>query len=383
MEELFKEISKEVIKIRKILHEIPEIGFHEFKTSDFIKKKLKEYGYRVRTVARTGVLAFVKGKNNHKAVAVRADMDGLMINEKTGLSFSSKNEGRMHACGHDGHMAILLGLAMYLSKIGTINRDVLLIFQPAEEGPGGAKVIVDEGILDDYNVECIFGLHIFPEIDEGKIGIVSGPLMAQNGEFDINIQSIGCHGAMPHLGTDGIYIASEMIGLYQSIVSRNINPNEGAVLTIGKIFGGEARNVIANSVKIEGTIRAFNTEVYDEIKDRMIKINKGIGLMYNVNIDMEIRDFYPPVINDKDLYSLVKNNLNPEEIVEIEPMMLAEDFSYYQQVRPGFFFMLGSRNESIGYIYPLHSSKFNFNEKILFHGIKTYIKILKSLDVII
>lgn len=378
---LYKEVNKEMIKVRKYLHQIPEIGFKEFKTSSFIKSKLKEFGYEVEITAKTGIIAFIKGKTTGEAIAFRADMDGLMINEDSEIDFSSEHPGRMHACGHDGHMAVLLGLAMFLSRLNNINKDILLIFQPAEEGPGGANIIVNEGILDKYNVKYIFGLHIFPEIKEGKIGIASGPIMAQSGEFDIFINSKNSHGAMPHLGIDGIYISSLLIQSYQSIISRNIDPNETAVLTIGKISGGSARNIIAGKIKLEGTIRAFNLDIYNKIKSRIHEINKGIELMYHINIDTQIRDFYPPVINDKYLYNIVKKSLSSKEVIEMEPLMISEDFSYYQEKIAGFFFLLGSKNEIKGYDYPLHSSKFNFDEKILLTGLKTYIKILKTLKI--
>jgi len=379
MEKILEEIKNEVIEIRRKLHEIPEIGFNEVKTSKFIKDKLLEYGYKVEHVAKTGIVAIAKGTSNN-AIAFRADMDGLNVREKTGVSFQSIHDDKMHACGHDGHMAILLGFAKYLSKAENIKRNIILIFQPAEEGPGGAEVIINEGVLNRYNVKEIFGLHIFPDIEEGKIGIASGPLMAQSGEVDIEIKGKSSHGAMPQQGIDGIHVSANLIQAYQSIISRNIDPNEGAVLTIGKILGGEARNVIAGNVIMEGTIRAFNSEVYNAIKERMKEINSGIEKMYNVEIKMVIRDFYPPVINDNKLFEIVKNSLSSEEFLEIKPMMLAEDFSYYQQEIPGLFFMLGSRNEELNYTYPLHSCYFNFNEEILINGVKTYIKIAKALE---
>ncbi|WP_425446963.1 M20 metallopeptidase family protein [Dethiothermospora halolimnae] len=382
MEDLLTNISNEVIKIRRKLHQIPEIGFKEFKTSRYIKEKLKEYGYEIEEVAKTGIIAIKKGKSNKKAIAFRADMDGLMVNEKTNVIYSSIHEGKMHACGHDGHMAILLGLALYLSKINNIDRDIVLIFQPAEEGPGGAKVIVDEGYLDKYNIGAIFGLHTYPGIEEGKIGVKRGPLMAQNGEINIEIKAKSSHGAIPHKGIDGIVIASQLVQSYQSIISRNIDPLEGAVLTIGKIKGGEARNVIASNIKLEGTMRAFNPEVYNLVKERILDINKGMEKAFNCKIETDIIDFYPPVINDDNLYTTVINALGTEEIINIDPMMISEDFSYYQQAIPGFFMMLGSRNISKGLIHPLHSCYFDFNEGILIEGVKAYIKICEELEVI-
>lgn len=372
-------LKEEVKRLRRELHKIPETGFKEDKTSKFIKEYLIDLGYSIEEVAKTGVIAVKKGRSG-RSIAFRSDMDALMVEEKTGIEFISTHQGKMHACGHDGHMAILLGFANYLSKIDNLEDNIVLIFQPAEEGPGGAKVIVKEGILEKYNIEAIFGLHIFPSVEQGKIGICSGPFMAQSGEFDIKINAKSSHGAMPQLGIDGIYIASQIIQAYQSIISRNIEPIEGAVITIGKIHGGEARNIIAGRVELEGTIRAFNTNVYNTIKARMEKLNEGISTMYSVDIDMEVRDFYPPVINDNNLYNLVREVLS-DEVIDIKPVMLAEDFSYYQEVIPGFFMMLGARNYLEGFIHPLHSCYFNFDEAILMQGIEAYIKICKSYNI--
>ncbi|TDT62874.1 M20 metallopeptidase family protein [Fonticella tunisiensis] len=378
MEALLQEIHRSIIEIRRRLHQIPETGFKEFKTSEVIKEKLREYEYEIEEAAQTGIIVRKKGISGRKAIAFRADMDALMVEEKTGVPYASQHQGRMHACGHDGHIAILLGLAMYLSRLETVERDIVLIFQPAEEGPGGAKNIVEEGYLDKYNVEAIFGLHIYPGIEEGKIGIASGPLMAQNGEIDITIHAKSSHGAMPHKGVDGIIIASHLVQAYQSVISRSIDPIDGAVLTIGKIEGGEARNVLAGKVRLEGTMRAFSPEIYNTLKRRMQEINRGLEMSFNCEIELEIRDFYPPVVNDPNLYSIVKDALG-DKAVDIRPMMLAEDFSYYQQAIPGFFMMLGAKNEAMGFIHPLHSCYFNFNEDILIHGVEAFIKICRAL----
>ncbi|MGF7056622.1 M20 metallopeptidase family protein [Brassicibacter mesophilus] len=375
------DISQMVVNFRKELHQMPEIGFSEINTSRYIIEKLQEAGFKTEVVANTGVIGFRKGSMDSKAIAIRADIDGLRIKEETGLSFSSKNEGMMHACGHDGHTAILLGLAFYISGLEKIQRDIVLIFQPAEEGPGGAEVIVREGVLEKYNIEAIVGLHIMPELEEGKIGLNSGPIMAQTGEIDICINAKGGHGAMPHKGIDGICIAAQLINAYQSIISRNIEPIEGAVLSIGKINGGEARNAIAGKVEMEGTIRAYRQEIYDIIKEKMKEINKGMEIMHGIDINMQVRDMYPAVVNDNKLFEIVKEALDDNEVEIIKPMMIAEDFSYYQRQIPGIFFMLGSRNEKEGFVFPLHHCRFNYGEDVLVHGVKTYVKICKKIGV--
>lgn len=375
-----KKLINNVNEYRNDLHQIPEVGFCEFKTSTYLREKLESFGYEVKSVAKTGLIAYKCGEED-RCIAFRSDMDGLQIKEETGLENSSKIEGQMHACGHDGHMSILLGFAEHVSKIEKLKKGILFMFQPAEEGPGGAEVIVNEGILKDYKVDSVFGLHIYPEMEEGTIGIRSGAMTAQTGEFDIDIKAKSGHGAIPHKANDALIVLAQLINSYQSIISRNINPIEGAVLTIGTINGGERRNIIAENIRLEGTIRAFNMDVYNKIKERMETINRGLMEMFDVKIDIVFRDMYPPVINDKSLLELVKDSTLKEKIIEIDPMMIAEDFSYYQTVVPGLFFMLGSRNKEKGYTNPLHSSKFNFDKQVLINGIEIYDQVCKVLKI--
>jgi amidohydrolase len=373
-------LKEKMIQHRIELHKMPELGLCEFKTSEYISKQLKQIGYEVKQVAKTGVIAYKEGIEKD-SIAFRSDIDGLSITEDTNLSFKSENEGYMHACGHDGHMAILLGFAEYIYNLKQLNKGILFIFQPAEEGPGGAELIIKENVLKEYNVINIFGLHIYPEVEEGKIGVKSGVMTAQVGEFDIFIKAKSGHGAIPHKAKDGLIVAAQLISSYQSIVSRNINPIEGAVLSIGTIKGGERRNIIAENVTLEGTIRAFNQEVYEKIKERMFTIGKGLMEMFEVKIDIVFRDMYPCIINDNDLYSKVKESSLKDDLLELEPMMISEDFSYYQLEVPGIFFMLGSRNEKLGYTNALHNSRFNFDTEVLMNGIKMYDTICKTLNI--
>jgi amidohydrolase len=356
------------------------LAFDLYQTHQIVKEYLLSYGYEIEVVAKTGIVAFKKGEGTG-ALAFRADMDGLEVTEVNRVDYTSLHKGKMHACGHDGHMAILLGFAKYLSRLNKLNKDILLIFQPAEEGPGGAKEIIEEGILKKYNVEGIFGIHIFPGLEQGKIGLANGPLMAQSGEVDLVIRGSSAHGAQPHKGSDAIVAASALILDYQTILSRKIDPLEPGVLTIGTINGGEARNIIAGSVQLKGTIRAFSGETYNLIKEKMNKINSGIESIYEVQIDMEVRDFYPPVINDSKLFEIVKSSLDPEKVEIVKPLMLAEDFSFYQQQVPGFFMLLGSKNEEKGFVQPLHNGEFNFDEEILLLGVETYIDICQRMNV--
>jgi len=376
-----KEIENEVIMIRKQLHKIPELGFEEYKTQKFIIDYLSKLNIETFKVAQTGVLGYIKGTLGKRTIAIRADIDALPIKEKTNLEYSSIHEGIMHACGHDGHMAITLGLARYLSEIkDKIKDNILFIFQPAEEGPGGAEVIVNEGILERFEVDLIFGLHLYPEIEHGKAAVRSGPIMAQTGEFDIIVKGKSGHGAIPQNSVDSIVIASNLVNSLQTIVSRSIAPLSPAVLTIGKIYGGERRNVIAGEVTIEGTIRAFEEQVYNTIKKRMKDLALSLEKGYGCEVEVIFRDMYPSVNNDKELADIFFEVI--DNVEEIEPQMIAEDFSYYQRRIPGLFFLLGVRNENKGYTYPLHSSMFNFDEGILIRGIEIYIKLFSHLGAI-
>ena len=372
---------KQVVQThRQYLHQIPELGFCEFQTSAYLKEQLEKLGYEVYSTAKTGILAYRKGVSE-ECIAFRSDMDGLSITEETNVDFASTIEGQMHACGHDGHMSILLGFATYVSTLSSLKKSLLFIFQPAEEGPGGAEVIVKEGILKRFNVKSIFGLHIYPEIEEGKFGLRPGAMTAQTGELDLMIEGVGGHGAMPHKSNDALIVAAQLINSYQSIISRNLNPIEAGVLTIGTINGGERRNIIAQKVELTGTIRAFSEDVHEMIKKRMIEINHGLELMFNVKVSTQFTDMYPSIMNDPSLFDLISQSKLGEHLIEIDPMMIAEDFSYYQKEVPGLFFMLGSRNEALGYTYPLHHAKFNFSERVMVDGIKLYDEVCQLLDV--
>ena len=376
----FQTISKSIKKHRRYLHTIPELGFEEFKTSKYIREQLELMGYSPISILNTGVLVFIEGTES-ETYAFRADIDALPIGEETGVDFASKHEGCMHACGHDGHTSILLGFAEGLQGIKP-KKNILLIFQPAEEGPGGAKFIVDEGILSKYNVQAVFGLHLFPSLEEGIIGTKPGPFMAQTGEIDILIRGKSGHGAMPHTTIDTVLITAKLLEAYQSIVSRNISPLDSAVLTFGKIEGGAARNIIAETVKIEGTCRTFSKELFNKIVDRMQSLHRGFEEAFGVQITEDIRPMYPPVVNDPDLYKKFRNATKEFEFVELEPVMLAEDFAYYQEAVSGLFFFLGVKNEELGYTNPLHNCGFNFVEEVLVEGVKVYEKLLVEFEII-
>lgn len=366
---------------RRDLHQIPELAFDLFLTSAYIKNELEKMGYEPESVAKTGWIAVKKGSGD-EAIAFRSDMDALPVSEKTGVGFQSKHPSKMHACGHDGHMSMLLGFAKYISTLPNLKKTVVLIFQPAEEGPGGAKIVVESGLFEKYNITHIFGIHLYPGLDEGLYGLVDGPMLAQNGEFNLTLTGKSAHAAQPHMGHDAILAASELVTLYHQIISRRIDPLEHAVITVGTMNGGEARNIIANEVKITGTIRSFNETVYANLKRFMRQIDQSIETLYDVKIDNHIMDYYPPVINDHDLFEMLKNSLDSDAYAEIKPMMFAEDFAFYQKKVPGMFVMLGTKNEEKGYIHPLHSCYFNFDESVLIKGVELYQNITRLMEIV-
>ena len=366
---------------RRDLHQIPEIGFDLDLTSRYIYDVLTDLGYHPISMAKTGWVISKAGKTQD-AIMFRTDMDALPVDEKTGCDFQSKHPGKMHACGHDGHMAMMLGFAAYVSTLKHLEKTIVMIFQPAEEGPGGAKVMIQEGLFERFNIKACYGIHLYPGLDEGLYGLVDGPMMAQNGEFDGVVEGTSSHGALPHLGHDAILATAQLIQGYQSILSRRLNPLDRAVLTVGTLHGGEARNIIAKQVNFSGTMRAFDPVVYEQMKTWMKEIEQGIEISYRVKIHNEVKDYYPPVINDHDLFSNLKNALKEDQYKIIDPMPVSEDFAFYQQKAPGVFVMLGSKNEKKGYIHPLHSDQFQFDEHILIRGVELYQTILKIHQVI-
>lgn len=361
---------EQIKKWRQDLHQIPELGLHEDKTSNYLKVELIKMGYQPITVLKTGILVYIDNDFD-KTLAFRSDIDALKIKEKTNCSFISQHDGYMHACGHDGHMAALLGFAKRLKdKPLLLKTNILLIFQPAEESPGGAKLLVEAGVLSKYHVKAIFGMHLMPTIDEGKIACRPGPLMAQNGELDVTIIGKSAHAGLYHLGVDSIVIASSIIAQYQNIISRVVSPVESCVINIGEINGGTARNIVADKTIFRGTVRTYSEIVFKKITDTMQAINHGMETSYGCKIDFSCPPMYPPVLNDYDLYQQFINIVDKNYIELKEPLMLAEDFSFYQKEIPGIFFYLGTKTSQ--YNSGLHTEKFNFNEEILVKAVDLY-----------
>lgn len=368
----------DIIKNRRALHQIPETALEEFKTKEYLKNYLISIGLEPQEIVETGLFVYIEGKDKENCIAFRSDIDALNIKEETGAEFESKHIGKMHACGHDGHMTTLLAFAKYLTTIQPLEKSVLLIFQPAEESPGRAKDIVETGLLKKYNVKAIYGMHLFPELPEGTVASKEGPFFAQAALMTTTITGKSGHGAMPHKTIDPLMAFTKVVDGYQTIVSRNLSPFDPGVVTIGKFCGGSAQNIIADTVNFWGTIRTFKEENTEFIIDRIKEIHRGVELSYRVKIDEKIDIVYPPVINDKELYKKFVETMKDMNYVEHEALTISEDFAYYQKEVPGIFMLLGTRSEEKGFVHPLHSCHFNFDEKVLLKGVEAFARILES-----
>lgn len=368
----------DIVKNRRALHQIPETALEEFKTKEYLKNYLISIGLEPQEIVETGLFVYIEGKDKENCIAFRSDIDALNIKEETGAEFESKHIGKMHACGHDGHMTTLLAFAKYLTTIQPLEKSVLLIFQPAEESPGRAKDIVETGLLKKYNVKAIYGMHLFPELPEGTVASKEGPFFAQAALMTTTITGKSGHGAMPHKTIDPLMAFTKIVDGYQTIVSRNLSPFDPGVVTIGKFCGGSAQNIIADTVKFWGTIRTFKEENTEFIIDRIKEIHRGIELSYRVKIDEKIDIVYPPVVNDKELYKKFVETMKDMNYVEHEALTISEDFAYYQKEVPGIFMLLGTRSEEKGFVHPLHSCHFNFDEKVLLKGVEAFARILES-----
>ena len=375
--ERVKNYDEEAIRLRRELHQIPEEGFDLAKTQAYLINYLVDLGYQPEKVCETGLILYIKGQCDDDAIAFRADMDALCIREEADHDYVSCHPGWMHACGHDGHMTMNLLLAKYLADFpDQRKRSVLLIFQPGEEGPGGAKPMIEAGIFEKYPVKAIFGYHLFPFIEEGMLATKAGPMMAQNSEFFITVRGISGHAAQPQRSMDAIVASASLITCLQSIVSRNTNPMESVVISIGLLNGGTRVNVVADEVKLGGTIRSFSNKSHEKLHRRIEEVVKGVELTHGCNIELKFIEMYPPVINNERLYEIYKELVPRENRVPFRKVMLSEDFSYFQSAVPGLYIGLGTGNEKKGYNKNLHTSGFNFDETVLLKGMEASLKLI-------
>tara|TARA_B100001250_G_scaffold323081_1_gene286435 strand:+ start:378 stop:1565 length:1188 start_codon:yes stop_codon:yes gene_type:complete len=369
-----KKISDWIIDIRRELHKHPELMYEEIKTSALVRRELDKLGISYQSpIAKTGVLASI-GNGNGPCVALRADMDALPIHEETDVPFRSEVDGKMHACGHDCHTAMLLGAAKILkSKENEFNGTIKFLFQPAEEGGAGGKLMREEGVLENPAVERIFGLHVWPQMPTGQIGSREGTFLAATTFLDLTIKGVGGHAAVPHLTKDPVLTSAQIITNLQSIISRELDPLDSGVVSISAIQGGQAANVIPSEVKILGTLRSLTMDGLKKLQKRVKEIAENIAEAHGCEAIVEYPgNDYPPTVNDGEMWQFAKKigskMLGEENVSELDAVMGGEDFAYYTEKVKGCFVVLGMQNKDIDAIYSVHHPMFKADEDALHIG---------------
>lgn len=370
-----KAIKKELVAWRRDFHENPELGFEEWRTSGVIKEFLKSEGIPYTEVAKTGICAVIKGGQEGKTIALRADIDGLPIQDKKNCDYKSKVEGKMHACGHDAHTTILLGAAKLLNKYKSeLKGNVKLLFEPAEETVGGSRFMIGEGVLENPKVDGIIGLHVNEALSAGEIKIKKGVVNAASNPFKIKVKGKGGHGAEPHNAVDPIVMASHLVLALQPLVSREISPVNPAVITVGSINGGYAENVIPDEVTLKGIIRTMTTEDREYAKKRLEEITKSITTAFRGDYEIEIQESYPCLYNNDDMVDLVSEAavkiIGKENVKEqLAPFMGVESFAYFAMERNAAFYFLGIGNKERNIVSPIHNALFDIDEDSLPVGV--------------
>ena len=368
-------LLEDVVSVRRDLHMHPELGFEEVRTAGIVAERLKALGYEVRTrIGQTGVVGILRTDKPGRTVLLRADMDCLPMEELSSVEFASVERGKMHACGHDGHVAILLGAAeMIAQRRELLFGTIVLCFQPAEEGRGGAKAMIDDGVLDDPHIDRVYGLHLNSLYPVGVVAVRPGPVMASSDSIEITVRGRGGHGAAPHQTVDPILTAANFVTDVQAVVSRGVDPIQPAVVTIGSIHGGTIHNVIPDSVRLLGTVRAFDADVRTQMKPRIEAVLKGCCEGAGASYEYDYIWRYPVTVNDTDeagyIRDLAARTLGANRSVLFEPTMGAEDFSFMLERRPGCFFFLGSQSGPDTAVAH-HNSKFAIDERCLETGVR-------------
>ncbi|MGZ6231137.1 MAG: M20 aminoacylase family protein [Syntrophales bacterium] len=377
-------MTEEMTKWRRALHACPETAFAEKETSDYVAERLLSFGLDIdRGLAGTGIVATIqRGAGSSPAIGLRSDIDALDITEATGLPYSSRNEGKMHACGHDGHMSMLLGAAKYLAGSDTFRGTVRFIFQPAEENEGGGGRMVREGLFDRFPVRSVFGLHNFPILPEGMFAICKGPMMAAYDVFDIEVRGKGGHAATPHNVKDPILASAYLVNILQSIVSRDINPVNAPVISITEIHGGTSYNVIPDTVRLRGTTRHFLPAVQDMVEARMREICVGVSASFGIVVEMVYERRYPPLVNtdretDEAIRAATMVAGEGRVLTDITPVMTSEDFAFLLKEKPGAYMGIGAGNSKEG--GRLHQALYDFNDRILPVGASYWATLVETL----
>jgi len=380
----------ELEQIRRDLHAHPELCYEEQRTADVIAARLEDWGIPVvRGLGGTGVVGMVKNGTSSRAIGLRADMDALPMQELNTFDHASRHPGKMHACGHDGHTAMLLGAAHYLSRHRNFDGTVYLIFQPAEEGGAGARRMMEDGLFDQFPMEAVYGMHNWPGLPAGSFGVIPGPMMASSNEFRVMVKGKGAHAAQPHRGIDPVMVAVQIAQAWQTIVSREKNPLDTAVLSITQIHAGSATNVIPNEAEMIGTVRTFSTEVLDQIERRMEQMANGIAAGFNAQIEFGFKRNYPPLVNHPEQTAFAIEamravvgaaNVN----TAVEPTMGAEDFAFMLQAKPGCYVFIGNgdgEHRAGGHgLGPcqLHNGSYDFNDQLLPIGASYWVRLVET-----
>jgi len=381
--------SASIAAVRRDIHAHPELCFEELRTSELVAKLLTDWGIEVhRGLGKTGVVGILKNGTGNKAIGLRADMDALPMQEFNQFEHASKHAGKMHACGHDGHVAMLLAAAQHLSKHKNFNGTVYFIFQPAEEGGGGAREMIQDGLFEKFPMQAVYGMHNWPGLEVGKFAVSAGPVMASSNEFKITIHGKGSHAALPHNGIDPVPVACQMVQAFQTIITRNKKPVDAGVISVTMIHTGEATNVVPDRCEMQGTVRTFTTEVLDMIEQRMRDIANHTCAAFGASCTFEFDRNYPPTTNHAAETEFVKQVMHSivgeNNVVVQEPTMGAEDFSYMLQAKPGVYCFIGNGDgvhREIGHgegPCTLHNPNYDFNDELIPLGGTYWVKLVEA-----
>ncbi|MDT4292300.1 M20 aminoacylase family protein [Methylomonas sp. MO1] len=389
---LIPEIAANIAGIRELrrdIHAHPELCFEEVRTAELVAAKLIEWGIPIhRGLGKTGVVGIIKAGSSDKAIGLRADMDALPMHEQNSFAHASRHPGKMHGCGHDGHTAMLLAAAQYLATQRDFDGTVYLIFQPAEEGGGGADEMIKDGLFELFPMQAVYGMHNWPELPAGQFAVSPGPVMASLNTFRIVIRGKGCHAALPHLGLDPVPVAAQMIMAFQTILTRSANPLDSGLISVTMVHAGEATNIIADTCVLAGTVRTFSNQLLDLIETRMREIARHICLAHGMECDFEFKRSYPPTVNHREAVetsrSVMTSIVGDRHVLEQKATMGAEDFAFMLQKLPGSYCFIGNGSgdhRSIGHSAgpcTLHNTSYDFNDDILPLGATYWVRLVEA-----
>ena len=384
--------AADITELRRDIHAHPELCFQEERTAELVARSLSDWGIEVhRGLGTTGVVGVIRQGNSPRAIGLRADMDALPMTEHNTFAHASRHPGKMHACGHDGHTAMLLAAARHLAQHRHFDGTVYLVFQPAEEGGGGAREMIKDGLFERFPMQAIFGMHNWPGLPTGSFSICEGPVMASSNEFKITISGKGSHAALPHNGIDPVPVACQMVQAFQTIVTRNKKPTDAAVISVTMIHTGEATNVVPDTCEIQGTVRTFTLEVLDMIEQRMRDVAQHTAAAFGASVQFDFHRNYPPTINHaaeaQFVRQVMQEVVGTDMTLPFDPTMGAEDFSFFLQAKPGAYFMIGNgdgahRGAYAGHDHSLgpctlHNPNYDFNDQLIPVGASLWVRLVE------